>query len=61
MSKISKVIVTILVIVAFIIIFSVIVGIRTSSGAKTPGMIGLAALAGMIGAIKAVWNKDKIE
>lgn len=57
MSKVSKIIVTILVVVVFIALFAVIVGVRESSGAHTPGLLGLIIFAGLIGAIRAVWKK----
>ena len=58
MSKVSKIIVTILIIVIFIAVFGAIVGIRGDSGHSTPGIFGLIVFAGMIGAISAVWKKS---
>ena len=57
MSKLSKVIVTILVIIVFIVLFAIINGVRQSSGYHTPGILGLIVFAGMIGAIRAIWKK----
>ena len=61
MSKASKIIVTIVIIVLFIVLFAVIVGVRGDAGASTPGPFGLIVFAGMIGAIRAIWKKEKNE
>ena len=57
MSRASKIIVTIVIIV----LFTVIVGVRGDAGYKTPGPLGLIVGFGMIGAIRAVWKKDQNE
>lgn len=56
MNKTSKIIVTIIVIIVFFVLFAIIVGVRESSGATTPGFLGLVIFAGTIGAIRAVWK-----
>ena len=61
MDKLGKIIITVVAVVIFIVIFTVIVGVRSDNGAATPGIIGLAAFAGLIAAIKAIWKKDKGE
>ena len=61
MSKASKIIVTIVIVVVFIALFAVIVGVRGDAGYSTPGPLGLIVGLGMIGAIRAVWKKDKTE
>lgn len=61
MSKASKIIVTIVIVVVFIVLFAVIVGVRGDAGHSTPGPFGLIVFFGMIGAIRAVWKKDKNE
>lgn len=58
MSKASKIIVTIVIIVVFIFLYAIIVGVRSEAGNSTPGILGLVVFAGMIGAIRAVWKKD---
>ena len=58
MSKASKIIVTIVIVVVFIALFTIIVGVRGDAGHSTPGPIGLIVFFGMIGAIRAVWKKD---
>lgn len=58
MDKLGKVIVTIVVVVLFFVVFAVIVGVREDNGAHTPGIIGLAAFAGLIAALRAIWKKD---
>ena len=61
MNKTSKIIVTIVIIVAFIFLFGIIVGVRGDNGNSTPCIFGLIVFAGMIGAIRAVWKKDQNE
>lgn len=41
MSKASKIIVTIVIVVVFIALFAVIVGVRGDAGYSTPGPLGL--------------------
>lgn len=57
MSKISKVVVTIVVVVVSFLLFGVIVGVRESAGYTTPGPLGLIIMLGAYGAIRAVWKK----
>lgn len=59
MNKVSKILVTIGIVFIFLILFGVIVGIRGEAGHRTPGILGLAVFAGMVGALKAVWKKPK--
>lgn len=56
MSKTAKYLVSALVIFLFIIIFTVIVGVRTDAGSSTPGILGLIVFAGLIGALRAIWK-----
>ena len=58
MKKSSKVLVTVVAIVVFVLLFSVVVGVRTDAGHSTPGILGVILLFGLIGALKAVWKKD---
>lgn len=58
MEKSGKIIATIISIVIFIVIFTIIAGVSSDSG-KGPGIIGLAAMAGLIAALRAIWKKDK--
>ena len=57
MQKLSKIIISIVTIVIFIVIFAVIVGVTSDNG-RTPGILGMAALAGLIAALRAIWTKD---
>lgn len=61
MSKASKIIVTIVIVVLFIVLSAVNTGIRGDAGYSTPGPFGLIIFLGMIGAIRAVWKKEKNE
>ncbi|WP_437373854.1 hypothetical protein [Maribacter litoralis] len=55
----SKVIVTIGIIIGFIFLFGVIVAANKGSG--TPGILGLILFAGMVAGIRAVWKKPSIK
>ena len=59
MNKASKIIVTIVIIVVFIFLYAIIIGVRGEAGHRTPGILGFAVFAGMIGAVRAVWKNDK--
>ena len=59
MEKSTKIIVTIGVVFVFLILSAVITGVRTDSGHSTPGILGLIVFIGLIGALKAIWKKDK--
>lgn len=56
MSTFAKTIVTIGILLVFFLIFGIIVG---SSKTGRPGIIGLILVAGLIGAIRAIWKKPK--
>ena len=60
MNKTAKIIVTIIVILAFFFLFALvnIVG-KQVSGARTPGMLGVILFAAVFGAIKAIWKSEK--
>lgn len=59
MNSFSKVLVTIVVIVLFLALFGALVGVRESSGHSTPGFLGVILLLAVIGAVKAIWKKEK--
>ena len=61
MGKASKIIVTIIIVVVFIVLSAVVTGIRSDSGAATPGIFGIILFAALIGGLRAVWKKDKNE
>jgi len=56
MSRIAKTIVIILILIIFIIIFGVINMSRQESGYKTPGLLSLVLLFGVIAAVRAVFK-----
>lgn len=58
MNKASKVLVTVIAIVIFIVLFAVVVGVRGDAGHSTPGIFGVILLCGLIGALKSVWKKS---
>ena len=59
MSKFSKTIVTIGIVIAFIFIFGLITAAMSENGGGTPGIFGLILGFGAYAGIKAVWKKDK--
>ena len=59
MEKATKIIVTIVAIVIFIIVFALINVGRQSQGHHTPGILGLVAMCVLIAALRAVWKSDK--
>ena len=61
MEKSTKIILTVIIVVVFIILSAVVTGIRSDSGAATPGIFGIILLAALIGGVRAVWKKDKDE
>lgn len=61
MSKLAKILVTVGVVFLFLIINTVIVGVRSEAGYKTPGFFAVILFVGMIGALKAIWKKPKNE
>ena len=60
MSQLSKILVTIGVVVLFVIIFGAIAGSMSDAG-RTPGILGLIVFGALIGALKAIWKKPKKE
>ena len=59
MEKSTKIIVTIIIIVVFIVLSANVSGIRSDAGAATPGIFGIILFAALIGGLSAVWKKDK--
>lgn len=59
MNKMAKVLVTIVVVIVFLLLFGVLFGVRSDAGMATPGIFGLVLLAALIGALRAIWKKDK--
>ena len=60
MSQLSKILVTIGVVVLFVIIFGAIAGSMSDAG-RTPGILGLIVLGALIGALRVIWKKPKNE
>lgn len=58
MGKTTKIFVTIVCVFLFIIVFGVIAGIRSDAG-QTPGILGLIVFGALIGALRAIWKKNK--
>lgn len=61
MQKGSKILITVIAIVIFIVLFAVLNGVRGEAGYSTPGIFGLVLLAALIGALRAVWKKGSDE
>lgn len=60
MSQLSKILVTIGVVVLFVIIFGAIAGSMSDAG-RTPGILGLIVFGALIGSLRAIWKKHKNE
>ncbi|MBJ2187273.1 MAG: hypothetical protein JFR41_01385 [Muribaculaceae bacterium] len=60
MSKTAKYLMTALVVFLFTVIFGAIAGASSDAG-RTPGILGLIAFAGLIGAIRAIWKSKPTE
>ena len=60
MSQLSKVLVTIGVVVLFIVVYGAIIGAMSDAG-RTPGILGLIVFGALIGALKSIWKKPKNE
>lgn len=58
MSKLAKIIITVLIVVVAIVLTAVVNGSRNAAGYTTPGILGIVVLAGAIGGIRAVWKKQ---
>lgn len=56
--KSSKVLVTVIAIVIYLILGVVNSGLRSELGHSTPGILGLILLIALIGALRAIWKKD---
>lgn len=62
MSKASKTVVTIVLVLVFILLFSVVAGVSHDNGGRTTGVFGLILVAGLIGGLRAIWkNKENDE
>ena len=60
MNKLSKILVTIIVVFLFFIVFGAIAGVMSEAG-RTPGILGLIVFGALIGALRAIWKKPKNE
>lgn len=59
MGKVSKIIVTIVCVIVFILLSGVVSGIRSDAGFATPGIFGIILMFALIGALRAVWKKEE--
>lgn len=58
MEKTTKIIVTVVAIVLFIIPSAVITGVRSDAGHSTPGFLGIILVFALVGALRAIWKKN---
>lgn len=56
MSKVAKVLVTVVILFVFFLLFGAIVG---TSDSGRPGIVGLILFAGVIGGVRAIWKTPK--
>lgn len=59
MKQSSKIIVTVIIVIVWIVLSAAVTGIRSDAGNATPGILGLALFAALIGSLRAVWKKEK--
>lgn len=59
MGNFAKICITAIAVIVFIFLFAAAVGASVDSGQKTVGVLGLILLAGLIGALRAIWKKPK--
>lgn len=57
MSKLSRIIITIVTIFLFVILFAIAVGVKSDQG-KTVGIPGLILMFTLVGAMKVIWKKN---
>lgn len=57
LKNMSKIIVTIGILIAFFFLFGIIVFVNKDGG--TPGLLGLILFAGLIAGLRAVWKKPE--
>lgn len=58
MEKTTKVIVTVVSIVLFIVLSAVITGVRSDAGHSTPGFLAVILFVALVGALRAIWKKS---
>lgn len=58
MKKTSKIIVTVVAIIIFFVLHSIVVLVREQSGYHTPGMIGVILLVALVGSLVAIWKRS---
>ena len=61
MGKTAKILVTIGIVFLFFIVYGAIVGAMRDADRSTPGILGLIAFGGLIGALKAIWKDSNKE
>ncbi|QUB47678.1 hypothetical protein J5A66_02355 [Prevotella sp. oral taxon 475] len=58
MSQLSKILITVGVVFLFMVVFGAIAGAASDAG-RTPGILGLIVFGALIGALRAIWKKNK--
>lgn len=59
MEKSTKIIVTVVIVIAFIFLMALVGFLRESAGHSTPGILGIAVGCVFIAALRALWKKPK--
>ena len=59
MEKFTKIIVTVVIVIAFILSWTLVVFLMESTGRGTPGILGMAVMCVFIAALRAIWKKPK--
>ena len=59
MEKSTKIIVTVVIVIAFIFLTALVGFLRDRAGHSTPGILGMAVMCVFIAALRAIWKKPK--
>lgn len=59
MKKTSKIIITAISIIVFFLVSILLGALAQANGRSSTGLLGIVLLLGLVGALKAIWKKDK--
>ncbi len=59
MEKSAKIIVTIVIVIVWLLLNGLLTGVNEAAGRSTPGFLGIILMMAFIGALTAIWKKDK--
>lgn len=59
MEKSAKIIVTIVIVIAWLLLNGLLTAANDAAGRSTPGFLAMILMMAFIGALTAIWKKDK--